>query len=646
MPPPIYMPTVQAPPANFIGPYRLVRELGRGGMGVVYLAVRDDGAFRKNVAIKLMLRDQVNSEFLQRFRQERQVLAALDHPNIARILDGGDTPDGMPYYVMDYVDGLPLDKYCDEQGLTVAARIRLFQQVCAAVEYLHQNSILHRDLKPSNILVSSDGIVKLLDFGIAKIVGAAALAAPELTGAQGRPMTPAYASPEQIAGATLQRTSDVYSLGTILYRLLTGRNPFENIDEILAGMATKQQPAPPSQSIKADMKASQDVAHLRRAMAGELDGIVMMALRFDPKQRYQSAADFSRDLQHFLNDEPVTAYHTSAASRSFKMLKRKWAVIAALIAIIALGGFGAWQFRQFQRQKAQNTVLQDKLRLLDQLSSGSQASTSQSVADQIADIEKLRGVLKDYPSMAAKAPEKSPAILEKGVSYLDRMRTPALANAGLGTEVAKTYREIAGLQGRAAALQTYQKAAELLAAASTANPPDPGARDLLAQVSGQIERLGGPAMKTPAAQVPPPAAVTTQQRSVPSSPPVRPRVSSQPAHTEVPVIPPAPAVTTPAPAPTPAAPPAAPTVSPELQDRLADVTAKVEGAEQSIKPFRDDLKSRGQDLNADTLSAMVRMRTSLAAAKRNMASGNESAAQENLGIAEELARRVMRTIGR
>ena len=212
----------------YIGVYKLLRELGRGGMGVVHLAVRDDGAFRKNVAVKLLLRENVTPEFVVRFKQERQVLAALDHPNIARILDGGDAPDGMPYYVMEYVEGQPADQYCDTQRLSLTGRIKIFQQMCQAVQYLHQNSILHRDLKPANILVSTEGVVKLLDFGIAKLLGASAFANADVTSVQGQLMTPGYASPEQMNGAPLQAASDIYSLGTILYffspadRLLVG----------------------------------------------------------------------------------------------------------------------------------------------------------------------------------------------------------------------------------------------------------------------------------------------------------------------------------------------------------------------------------------------------------------------------------------
>ena len=341
----------------------------------MYLAMRDDGTFRKSVAIKLLLREAVSEEFVLRFKQERQVLAALDHPNIARILDGGDTPDGMPYYVMEYVEGLPLDEYCDQKGLAVTGRLRIFQQVCGAVEYLHQNSIVHRDLKPGNILVSNDGTVKLLDFGIAKLMGAAAFANPNLTSAMGSPMTPTYASPEQISGVTLQKTSDVYSLGAILYRLLTGRLPYEGVDDKLAKLFTRQAPPAPSGNIRQDLRAGGDTtAGLRRVLLGEIDSIVLKSLEFDPKNRYQSAAELRDDLQRFLDGQPVLAHHTSVANRSFKLLKRKRAMVAVLAAFIALAGFGAWQWRRVEVQKTDVAARETHLRVSSR--SGGSASRS------------------------------------------------------------------------------------------------------------------------------------------------------------------------------------------------------------------------------------------------------------------------------
>ncbi|MBA2645394.1 MAG: serine/threonine protein kinase, partial [Pyrinomonadaceae bacterium] len=209
-----------------IGSYRMVREIGRGGMGAVYLAVRADDEYRKRVAIKLVKRGMDTDFILRRFRNERQILASLDHQNIAHLLDGGTTDDNLPYFVMEYIQGLPIDRYCDNARLPLAERLRLFRQVCAAVHYAHQNLIIHRDIKPSNILVTTDGMPKLLDFGIAKILNpeiALDTIDPTLTAM--RMMTPKYASPEQLRGAAATNLSDVYSLGVLLYELLTGRHP-------------------------------------------------------------------------------------------------------------------------------------------------------------------------------------------------------------------------------------------------------------------------------------------------------------------------------------------------------------------------------------------------------------------------------------
>jgi serine/threonine protein kinase len=342
----------EAGEAKFIGAYRVLREIGRGGMGVVYLAMRDDGTFRKNVALKVLSRDQVNPEFVLRFRQERQVMAALDHPNIARILDGGDITDGMPWYAMEYVEGFPIDKYCDLQRLSLAGRIRIFQDVCQAVHYLHQNSVVHRDLKPNNILISADGVVKLLDFGIAKFVGAAALSSNDLTSVQGRPMTPIYASPEQISGATLRKTSDIYSLGVILYRLLTGRAPWDSLDRKVEKLAAREDPPPPSAGIREDLcTQTESTAQLRRAMMGELDSIVLMAMSHDPKRRYQTAADLADDLARFLEGHTVTAHHDSLAVRSVKLLKRKRRAAAVVAGFMVTAGLGVWQLERVSSVK-------------------------------------------------------------------------------------------------------------------------------------------------------------------------------------------------------------------------------------------------------------------------------------------------------
>ena len=209
-----------------IGPYRVIKTLGQGGMGSVYLAERDDPSFRQRVAIKVIRAGLATREVVERFVQERQILAALVHPNIARLLDGGATVRGEPYFVLEYVEGLPLLSYCDRNRLDTEARVRLFQDVCSAVQFAHQNLVVHRDLKPGNILVTGDGQVKLLDFGIAKVLNPALAAASSVTRTDARVMTPEYASPEQVRGEAVTTASDVFSLGVLLYELLTGHGPF------------------------------------------------------------------------------------------------------------------------------------------------------------------------------------------------------------------------------------------------------------------------------------------------------------------------------------------------------------------------------------------------------------------------------------
>ncbi len=306
--------------AQTIGPYRVLRELGKGGMGVVYLAVRDDGAFRKNVAIKLLRGDAVTAEFVERFRNERQVLANFDHPNIARILDGGDTTDSMPYYVMEYVEGRPLDRYCDEEKLSLNDRLRLFQKLCGAIQYLHQNNVIHRDLKPANILVSNEGVVKLLDFGIAKQLGPASV---ELTTADGTPLTPAYASPEQFTGRADAR-SDIYTLGVILYLVLTGRLPDQGTVK------------PPSESVREDLqRTTETTKQLKKRIMGDLDKVVLKAMHRESRLRYATAIEFSEDLDRFLNGQPVRAGGRVGSGNRFAIA----GTIAALLLVAAGGAY-------------------------------------------------------------------------------------------------------------------------------------------------------------------------------------------------------------------------------------------------------------------------------------------------------------------
>ncbi|MEJ7617998.1 MAG: serine/threonine-protein kinase [Pyrinomonadaceae bacterium] len=318
-----------------IGAYRIVREIGRGGMGAVYLAVRADSEFQKRVAIKLVKRGMDTDFILRRFRNERQILASLDHPNIARLLDGGTTDDGLPYFVMEYIEGEPLYDYCDSRKLAIPERLRLFCQACAAVSYAHHNLIVHRDIKPGNILVTASGELKLLDFGIAKLLNPD-LAADTfaLTATAMRLMTPEYASPEQVQGKPASPASDIYSLGVLLYELLTGHRPYRlryRAPHEITRVICEQEPEPPSAAIArpddlladsgADEAATLDVLcrnrgattieFLRRALAGNLDQIILKSLSKEPQRRYTSVENLCEDITSHLAGRNVAARRTS-----------------------------------------------------------------------------------------------------------------------------------------------------------------------------------------------------------------------------------------------------------------------------------------------------------------------------------------------
>lgn len=357
-----------------IGPYRILGELGRGGMGVVYLAERADGQFRRRVAVKI-LRGDPDRDVLARIRAERQILASLDHPNIARLLDGGITTDGRPYLVMTHVDGLPINVFCDRMRLGIRERLAIFATVAGAVEHAHHNLIVHRDLKPSNILVTTDGQPHLLDFGIAKLLN------PTLTGGDApvtgnmrQVLTPEYASPEQLRGESLSTASDVYSLGVVLYQLLTGRLP-HTVDNRSVGATLErvlgQEPLPPSRQVTRSATASApiDPGHpgqlatdrgttpqrLRRELAGDLDAIVLMALRKEPHHRYPSAEALSQDIQRYLDGRPVQARRGSGAYRLRKAIRRHRGQAAAVavgaLALLLGAATAAWQADVAHRER-------------------------------------------------------------------------------------------------------------------------------------------------------------------------------------------------------------------------------------------------------------------------------------------------------
>jgi serine/threonine-protein kinase len=315
------IPADAAPPPSSalglrLGPWRVVSRLGQGGMADVYLGARDDGEFHRQVAVKIFRQDADRAGLVDRFRAERQILASLDHPNIARLLDGGTTADGLPYLVMEHIDGIPIDRYCRERNLGIDARIDLFRQVCAAVQYAHQNLVVHRDIKPSNILVTPDGRPHLLDFGIAKLLEGSALADPPTRTGQ-RLMTPHYASPEQVEGRPVTTASDVYSLGVLLYVLLTGSLPYR-LDPGRVGAVEQavleQEPAPPSHALAA---GGGD-----RRLAGDLDNIVLMALRKEPRRRYPSVELLAEDLRLYREGMPVRARPATWSYRTARFVGR------------------------------------------------------------------------------------------------------------------------------------------------------------------------------------------------------------------------------------------------------------------------------------------------------------------------------------
>ncbi|HEV7611903.1 MAG TPA: serine/threonine-protein kinase [Steroidobacteraceae bacterium] len=334
--------------ADRIGPYRILRTLGVGGMGEVFLAERADAEFEQQVAIKVVFGGSRGVQ--SRLKIERQILAQLDHPNIAHLLDGGSLPDGTTYIVMEYVEGVPIDVYCDSNRLDITARLRLFQIVCAAVHYAHQNLIVHRDLKPSNILVTSAGVPKLLDFGIAKLLderqaGRHTLA---VTHADIRIMTPDHASPEQVRGLPITTSSDVYVLGVLLYKLLTGTSPFTIPSTRFADIERaicETDPPRPSHAIGADNSAvSRSMAdarnlsspRLRRVLEGDLDNMVFMAMRKEPERRYGSAQQLASDIQRYLDGMPVIARRDTLSYRTAKFVRRHWVPVAAGVSVAFL----------------------------------------------------------------------------------------------------------------------------------------------------------------------------------------------------------------------------------------------------------------------------------------------------------------------
>jgi non-specific serine/threonine protein kinase/serine/threonine-protein kinase len=489
------MPVLSPPPPEDpidgvrIGPYRLVRELGRGGMGTVYLAVRSDDAFQQRVALKVLKRGMDTDAIVRRFRTERQILASLDHPLISRLLDGGATPEGLPYFTMEFVEGQPIDEYCDSQRLGTDARLVMFRKICSAVQYAHQNLVIHRDIKPANVLVTADGTPKLLDFGIAKLVD------PDFAGetlaatAAGSPlMTPEYASPEQVRGETVTTATDVYSLGVLLYELLTGRRPYDLTSRTVADIARVICDSVPERPSTAVTRAASDPGHageavtgadgpqprahrrsvdpqrLRRRLAGDLDNIVLKALSKEPGRRYASVDQFSEDVRRHLAGLPVMARKDTLGYRTGKFVRRNRTGVAAaalVIAALVAGIVGTtWQARAARRERARAEQRFEDVRHL--------ANTA---------LLDIHDAIRDLPG-------STPArqlLVSKGLEYLDKLAGDAGDRPDLRRELAAAYLKVGDVQGRplnanlgdtAGALASYRKAVatyESIGAAASAD---------------------------------------------------------------------------------------------------------------------------------------------------------------------------------
>ena len=458
-----------------VGHYEITSRIGSGGMGAVYLARRADRQYEKQVAIKLIKRGMDTEAMLRRFRNERQILAGFDHPNIARLLDGDTTEDGLPYFVMEYVEGLPIDEYCDRQALDVTQRLQLFRQVCAAVSYAHRRAVIHRDLKTSNILVGADGVPKLLDFGIARLLQPGETLEAPATLLEQRVLTPEYASPEHLCGEPVTTASDVYSLGVVLYRLLTGQLPHrlkaQSADD-MAHIVGRTEPQRPS--------AVTDATSGRR-LRGDLDNIVLMALRKEPERRYPSVEQFSEDIGRHLDALPVLARRDTLAYRAGKFVRRNTAAsVAAALVVLSLVGGIVMTTRQAERAREQEAIA---------LAEKARAEHRFNEVRQLA-----RSVLFDYHD-AIKDLSGATAIRERlvkdGLAYLDSLAGEAGDDPELQRELAAAYDRVGDVRGEnyaaaslgdtTGATDSYMKALRIREALVAASPGDAqNRRDLAA----------------------------------------------------------------------------------------------------------------------------------------------------------------------
>lgn len=408
-----------------IGPYRIIKEIGVGGMGVVYLAERE-GDYHRKVAMKVIRRGMDTDFFLGRFFKEREILGALDHPGVVRIVDAGSTLDGRPYLVMDYVDGIRIDKYCETPTVSVTDRLQIFLKVCSAVQHAHRNLIVHRDLKPGNILVTPEGEPKLLDFGIAKVVDEN----DERTQLTIPIMTRQYAAPEQVKGKRITTSCDIYALGLILYEMLTGERPYDlkdkPVDEVERIVCTIDPPPPSS-------LASENTT--RHTLRGDLDRIVMMALRKEPERRYGSVEAMARDINRYLDGRPVSAQPDTWIYRSAKFFRRNRTAVAvtSVIAAILLVGATAilWQARMVR---------------VERLHGEQQRELAEARLQELSNVLfDVHAAIRDVAGVQAEAARRR--IVDNIIGDADRLVEVAVGDPRLLSQAAAAYERVGALEG-------------------------------------------------------------------------------------------------------------------------------------------------------------------------------------------------------
>ena len=458
-----------------IGAYEILSELGHGGMGTVFLARRADDEFQKRVAIKLIRFGMASESELRRFRSERQISAALDHPNIARLLDGGTTTDGEPYFVMEHVEGETLLEFSDARRLSIRTRLELFREVCAAVQYAHQNLVVHRDIKPSNILVTAEGVPKLLDFGIAKLLDPGEGETAGQTGTLLLMMTPEYASPEQVRGRKVSTASDVYSLGVVLYELVSGQKPYRietNDPQELVSVVCERDPARPS-------------TH-GSGISPDLDAIVLKAIRKEPERRYPSVEALSADIGRYLDGRPVQARRGTATYRIGKFVRRhRVGVAAAAIVLVALAG-GVWAtLAEARRARAAEARAEKRFN----------------------DVRKLaNSFLFEFHDAIRDLPGATPAralLVRRALDYLDDLARESAGDRSLVRELAEAYQKVGDVQGNPyqanlgdvkGALDSYRKAVALLEPVVRSGHPTASEQATLAGaylIGGGIQLVAG-----------------------------------------------------------------------------------------------------------------------------------------------------------